>query len=469
MSAKEHIEHIATNRSDAFCNIPHPSGHGFLTCGAFAWQKFDDIGDRVTELDRQLKGRVHPSAAKKAVINAFVNRVLREERDVLREETVRLVVNDAAIALKESLATIEHYFPCVLFLYGGPDKFEIGPVTFSRRRKFFSGKRSALRQSVQTSERLHVEDVERAIEGGFPRDQAHTPTSSRQFVRHIQADALRTYRGYPWVASVRIVRCDEKVSEEVAAHVVETALNVIRVFLGANRTEQIRLAWSRGDALRTAHLYADEDGTIHPRVGSRSIGPVGSENWHDGLFVVGNPEFNVFCSALRALVDPNELVELHARFIDSINWFGDAATDTEPTASVVKYASAIERLLFGRYEPGRTRDFAKRIKLIFDEFDCVGKEHAYTNASEIYKIRSTLLHGSRSPRDLSARRLAITAEQLARTCLICAADLYPMIFRLFRNPGAKELDEVMAEIAKDGVEPLLTKAGFSRSQRSVVT
>lgn len=81
----------------------------------------------------------------------------------------------------------------------------------------------------------------------------------------------------------------------------------------------------------------------------------------------GSPEL-VARISLTKIVDPVEMHHLHQRLIDAINWFGDAATDSNASSSIVKYVSAIERLLFVKFEQGRTKIFATRVKAILKEF-----------------------------------------------------------------------------------------------------
>ena len=463
MKPNELIAHIRKHREEAFCTIPRPGG-GLLQCGVLGWEKFSSLVDRVIDFEPKLARRVELEQVKKAVIDSFSQRVLKEKRE-LDLETCEQILRDAAKKSKKSLQDTEHYLPCVLFLRGGPDEFSVGPVTFVRRIKFFRDRKQALRQSAVKNEAAHIEQVNEAVEHGFPRERAATTEQSRKFARGLQARAMKTYRGYPWVARVRVVNCDHETSKELAAKAVETALHVIRVFLGAYHTRRVRLAWSRGGALRTAGLWSDSEDVIHVQIGSQSIGPVGFENWHDVLIQDGGHELKIFGSALASLVDPKEITKLHARFIDAINWFGDAATDTEPTASVVKYVSSIERLLFGEYEPGRKKAFPNRVEKILKAFDCDGSKHVHADALKVYIVRSTLLHGASSPRDAEARKLAVVAEELARQCLFCAAQLYPMMKCAYKDLEPKKLEKVMKKIDREGLEPLARKAGWSRTSR----
>jgi len=464
MQPKQLFKHMAKHREDAFCMIPHPDGRGHLSCGIDAARRFGILADRVLEYEPQLVGRLSRSKTKDRVVAAFVQRVLREKREV-DAGTAEQILRDVSEGCKASLRTAEHFVPCVLFLNGGPDEFSIGPVTFSRRVAFFRSRRASLTKSVQASIQSHIDQVARAVEGGFPRDRAATPEQSRQFIRGLRARALKTFRQYPWIARVEVSECDHETGEEVAERVVALAINSMRVLLGARRTDGIRLAWSRSDALRTARMWSDSDGIVRVGIGSRADGPVGFENWHEGLTQSGGFELSTFGSALIPLVKCASLRHVHQRFLDAVNWFGDAATDPEPTASVVKYVSAIERAVFGSWQRDRMKDFASRLEALWEAYDCEGRKTVAAEAREIYQARSRLLHGAVSPRDASVHRLAVLSEKLSRQCILCVLQLYPMMIAAYGDPDPEQLEEVMTRMRRDGLDWLAKVARYLISKR----
>ena len=462
MPWEKQVSHFRQHQHDALCSIPHPDGRGHLICGSLAWERFYRLAIRVIDFEPELARRVSTEQLRKIVVDVFTQLILKEHREV-DLATAEQILMDAADIAKQSLQTTEHYLPCVLFLKGGPDEFKIGPVTFTRRIAFFKKHKQAFRRSVDKSVRAHIEHVNKTVEQGFPRERAATSEQSELFVRKLQARAIKTYRNYPWIATVQITNCDQAISEEHAAKIIDVTLHVMRVFLGADHTKQLRLAWSRGDTLRTAGMWSDSNELIHVRTGSRSMGPVGFHNWHEALTQSGEPDLlQVFGSALFQLADPAKPSQLHERFIDAINWFGDAATDPEASASVVKYTSAIERLLFGKYHDKHTKVFAHRVKLILGVFNCDDGE-TQKNAIKVYNARSELLHGSSSPRNEKIREQARIAEELARLCILCAAHLYPMMLRVYVDADPIKLEKVMDEICKDGIDSLVQEASKAKA------
>jgi hypothetical protein len=359
------------------------------------------------------------------------------------------------------VAVTEHYLPCVLFPLGGPDTFSVGPVTFNRTDQFFKDKKPLLKRSVEASTTAHIKHVKAAQVKGMVPERAYSALESRQLVRLHQASAVKTYRSYPWIASVKVTDCDHETSQERATRAVEMALHVLRVLLGAQPTRKVRLAGSLDASLRTAHLYADDQGVIQTNLTWNALGPTGTANWHEVL-MRGTKELTLFGSALKPIVDPIEMHHLHHRLIDAINWFGDAATDLSASSSIVKYVSAIERLFFGK-KPllgKHTRIFAKRVKSVLEAYGVDEDRRANEQAHTVYKARSNLLHGELSPSDDQLQETVALAEALSRMCLLCAAWLYPMILKAFGKADAAKLEDVMARISAEGLDWLAKESAM---------
>ncbi|EBY2666195.1 hypothetical protein JZD35_001548 [Salmonella enterica subsp. enterica serovar Teko] len=460
MPPNELMAYLRKHPREAFCQIPHPKGNGNLQCGSIAWNKLGELADLALKLDTCLGRRVSSQQARKAVTDAFVSKVLQEAREA-NQETAMMVLQDALAILRNKLVVREHYLPCVLFGDDAPTEFTVGPVTFTQNAMFFRDKKSVFRHSVDINTNAHIKSVTSAITQGFFRENVPTPDESRKFVGEFQKRAIKIYKDYPWVASIKVTDCDEVTSQERAIQSTELAIHIIRILLGAEPTRKIRLAWSRSNALNTAHLYSDADGVIHASVGANSLGPVGIINWYKALMKC-DLELEILGSALLPIVNPIETNHLHQRLIDAINWFGDAATDSNPSSSIVKYVSAIERLFFGKFESGRTKVFAGRIKYILDAFGCDGDHQVYDQALKVYRARSILVHGEIYQTEDEANESICLASSLSRMCLLCSAQLYSMMQNAFDNPDALALEEIMKRIGAEGLDWLVDAAGFHK-------
>lgn len=454
------MAYLRKHPEESFCHISRPDGRGHYQCGALAWDKLKTLTNLVLDLNPGLGQRVGSSRTMNATIDAFVQRILREKREVT-PETAMLLLQDTLETSKRSLVVTEHFLPCVLFPDGGPDQFRVGPVVFTQRAKFFKDRKETFAHSIAVETTAHIEHVNAAVTRGFSRERAYSEAGSKQLVRGLHACAIKTYRGYPWIASVKVTDCDEETSEERATRAVEMALHVIRVILGAEATRKLRLAWSRSDALRTAHMRADAHGVIRVRIGTKAFGPVGTQNWYEVLMQCDH-SLAFLGSALVPLVDPIQTYHLHERLIDAINWFGDAANDTAVSSSIVKYVSSIERLFFGQRHRDRKQVFANRVKGVLAAFGCEGNGQTYEHALEVYDVRSALLHGAYSPHDDAARQAVYRAEEVSRMCLLCSAQLYPMMLSAYGNPDPAQLEAVLERVTEEGIDWLAQEAGFTK-------
>ena len=461
MPHDERMAYLRKHPYEAFCQIPHPDGKGHFLCGDLARKRLGKLTSLVLDLDHGLGRRVGRQRARDAVEDAFVKRVLRERLEVNQETSV-LLLQDALTTLRKSLSVTEHYFPCVFFPNGGPDEFSIGPVTFTRRVKFFKDRKLVFKHSVDAKTVAHIVHVNEMVAQGFPRERAYSEAESRKLVRGLQARSIKSYRAYPWVASVMVIDCDKASSKERAIRAVEIALHIVRLLLGAEPTRKLRLAWSQSEPLQTAHLYADANGVIQASGSSSALGPV-AKNWHEAL-MQGSSELVALGSLLTKIVDPVEMHHLHQRLIDAINWFGDAATDSNASSSIVKYVSAIERLLFVKFEQGRTKTFPTRVKAILKEFGCDDDSRVYEQACKVYKIRSVLVHGSYSPTEDKAHEIVLLAEELSRMCLLCSTHLYLMMLQALGSVDPDKLEDVMKRISGEGLNWLAeAAAGYTAS------
>ncbi|MGG4775760.1 hypothetical protein ACLO87_14095 [Paenalcaligenes sp. Me52] len=459
MPFEELKAYLQAHPRDTFCEIPHPNG-GHLYCGRIGWTKLGALTELCLNLDPRLRRRIRHNQALKAVIDSFVS-LFSQTSCALNEVSAGQLLQDSLRKLRLSLVVTEHYVPCVLFPDGPLSEFSIGPVTFTRRRQFFKNKKAEFRRSAEMNTAAHIEFINAKVAQGFPRDRMLNKKESRRLVRNLQARSIRIYRDYPWVASVKVIDCDSETSKAHALESVNMALNVIRVLLGADATRKLRSAWSQSNTLKKAHLHADSNGIISSSLSSESDAPVGVINWDKALHRA-NWELAILGSALNSIVDPKEISPLSQRLLDAVHWYGDAVMDSNPPASIIKYITVIERLFFGAYNQGHTKNFALRVSSVLDAFDCNSDNRAQEHATTIYQARSSLLHGAGSPTlDASYEHLRVAAE-LSRLCILCSAQIYPMMSSAFDNPDPAKLEETMKRICNEGTDWLAEAAGYNK-------
>lgn len=100
------------------------------------------------------------------------------------------------------------------------------------------------------------------------------------------------------------------------------------------------------------------------------------------------------------VLDPSREKYLFDRLIDSFCWFGDASRDNNSHSQVVKLSTAMERLVTlskDKRKEGLTQRFVNRVSCIIANNHGDGDiEKWKSEASSLYSLRSSLVHGEES-------------------------------------------------------------------------
>jgi hypothetical protein len=150
------------------------------------------------------------------------------------------------------------------------------------------------------------------------------------------------------------------------------------------------------------------------------------------------------------------------RLLDAVNWFGDAATERSPSASILKYVTAIERLYFGAFYKGFKKKFVSRILKVFTDFDVHCTDTVAEDLDAIYDMRSTLSHGAVSPKFSDSVWPASKAEEISRQCIFCALQLYAMFNEAYKPETPSELEDCFLVYETEGIEYVIGKAEEKR-------
>src|SRR5207253_11346072 len=123
------------------------------------------------------------------------------------------------------------------------------------------------------------------------------------------------------------------------------------------------------------------------------------------------------------------------RWLDALNWYGQAVAEQLPAVKIVKYVAALERLTITEEtetdeDRGLTNAVTRRAALFAAGTDVEARNRRREEAREMYKLRSKLMHGQRSPISKEQlvsdehRSLMVKADDLTRHVLIDALAEY---------------------------------------------
>lgn len=122
------------------------------------------------------------------------------------------------------------------------------------------------------------------------------------------------------------------------------------------------------------------------------------DNWLDLFSDSGAQESIAHLGAvLDSIVDPSLRRPISERFLDAAQWFGEAVRETSQAAKVVKYVTALERMVMTDEKDDIAGLVSARVAaLCLEEPTVDNREKWRRDTKRVYDIRSKLVHGSLS-------------------------------------------------------------------------
>lgn len=361
-NSREAMEH--------FCTIPHPEvTWSFQVCGSAAYDRLRALAQRAAR-NSQIDRTVSIEKVRKELASVIVRKFQNEKLE-LNVRNVERALSEAARRSASKRKDVTHYLACHLMLSKNPSTFQIGPITFHSR--------SGFRSKIAASLNANRADLRR----------------DRRVLNH----AFSYYKTFGWVAEVTIPACDKDTSEELAVSAVRSALDCLHLLLGYQHTRRMVIEGPAIIADRRARL-SETNGSIGFSVTyGGAPGEVGfpddwfgqfqKEGWLTAVQLLG--------IALESAVHPRIDRPLSRRFLDAAQWFGEAVRETSRAAKVVKYITALERILMTDEKDDISETIALRAAAMCCELtDPSSFELWKLDTKKAYSLRSKLVHGSMS-------------------------------------------------------------------------
>jgi hypothetical protein len=396
--------------------------------------------------DRRKIDRSHIREEIKSLISV---RFLKECRS-LDGQSVDSLLGAAYKATVKDFEAREHFIPCTIFLTNKWTRFDVGPVAFFRRDEFdnqFHTPIDAMRKpgvdaaSKPTSEKLPggAETI------GQPKLRVDS------FVDQVE-DAFKPYN---WIAVVSIPDASDKASFGAAIGMVKGALNAIKLLAGGSSSDRIRTAHDAGIPFKGAKLWRAKE-KFSAETNSSAPGNVWGDEILD-LLTNGSlkPFYRMAANVLRLCMPFNKIPPLGSRFLDALSWYGDAVNDNSSAAKIMKFVTAIERIVGTEEQSDRgvTDIVVNRAALLYSSGggslgDCKAE------IDELYECRSNLLHGTISPFDESVVAEASRADEIARMILLSGLDLFTALGMESPTMSPKKLRAVFDNLEKNHLNRL---------------
>ena len=300
----------------------------------------------------------------------------------------------------EDCTSLTHFVPCQIRLPKG-ERFVVGPVSFEPRETVMA----------ELTAQLAEWDAGRGDDDEWRSKDCRT--------------ALDYLSSFTDVARVTVPRCDHETSRRVAEQTVQAAIAFLHVIAGADRTQKVR---SGGPAVTNAQLATlaldDQGAPFYTWTGEWEGARLDEEFWKWMRAERQAALSGAVGKALQTITDRTDTQMAAARYLDAAAWYADAATETRRPAAILKYLTAMERLLWTGEDGGVTRRLSERAAALCFTTDPWNFEELSKEIRRAYDLRSDIVHGRIRNDDPDIVRNFRLCERIARDLLITWLDRY---------------------------------------------
>lgn len=327
----------------------------------------------------------------------------------------------------EDCTSLTHFVPCQIRLPKG-ERFVVGPVTFEPRETVMG----------VVEAKLADWDAGRGDEDKWRAKDCKT--------------ALEYLGSFTDVARVTVPRCDHETSRRVADETVQAALAFLHVMAGADRTKKVR---SGGPAVKNAQLATlaldDQGAPFYTWTGEWEGARLDEKFWEWMRAKRQAAMSDAVGKALQTITERTDAQMAAARYLDAAAWYADAARETRHPAAILKYLTAMERLLWTGETGGVTRRLSERAAALCFTVDPWNFEELTKEIRSAYDLRSGIVHGRIRNDDPKIVRNYRLCERIAQDLLITWLDRYGEGFdrETTLEKLKAHLDGFVAEVRKE--------------------
>jgi hypothetical protein len=325
-------------------------------------KKFD-LGDLIGELQRE------------------VFRRYTEDPPTITDENAHQIFLSAAQNQLNRFEEITHYIPCSIASHEQPTRFEIGPVQFRLSKIFWPEIQKSVREL--------------------------------KFVTEMRLEMLREFfNSHKWVAIVRVPPASLSVSTLRARQTISASLNLFKLFVGGRTVARVRHAYEPGFVRETSVLWSGEKDGFHLSTIFGGIDAHVDGNWIED--VRNFPQWKFGATTIqRKLTEWSPLPEAEERFMDALTWHGEAISDARPEARIIKFWTAIERIVSFQKKDNVTLRAA--VMSITPKQDL---ESYVRRCQTLYSFRSEVVHGNAPRQGTKMESMAHEIEDISQNVLI---------------------------------------------------
>lgn len=395
--------------------LPHPSGIGQMQCSSAALYRIRDMAARGIANSIHV-GTIGTQAVSRELEEITIQRFFREKRELTPQEADRAVAAAVRAAAKAK-KTLTHFIPCHLAKAKEPQEFTLGPVRFRQHQQAIEYLEPKLLEYIQSVEAKYRDGNEISV-------------------KH----AREYYDSFGWIAEITVPNCAPDISRDRATRIVQSALDCLHMLLSKGYSDHMRAGGPNFDIDKRGHITVDTNGQAGVEMSVDWLSHHLGDGWWKQISTDASQLMEPIGIALEAGHHVCKPAPLAQRFLDSAAWYGEAVRDKFAASRLVKYVTAMERILTTKNEEKLAETLAARGAALLYRPGGPDIETFRQRLRSVYDFRSRLVHGSHSPLDPQFGPQLREAEELARFILQCGLHLFRQLGLDDPNISRQKLD-----------------------------
>lgn len=238
------------------------------------------------------------------------------------------------------------------------------------------------------------------------------------------SDVVNHYQKYHWVIEVPVKKVySTEVAMGIAEQVATIVLNVFHIRISASHSDRMIVGFDSIPSGQTNQLYVKNGNELSCIYGYKSIGNVGLPDKLSSLFddEFGSELLTAFTKSIDLFLDLKKDYPHNRRILEAAYWYGDAVRENNKTVRVVKYFSALERLVIFGEDNSLTSRICNRVAALLLNMGYVEPGSVKSLKEQIknaYHLRSCILHGSISPYEKNLSTPLGEIDELCRNAIV---------------------------------------------------
>ncbi|HHQ6595622.1 TPA: hypothetical protein ACSTLU_001856 [Serratia fonticola] len=335
-----------------------------VVIGGNANERFHIIAKRLIKPNKSKSKRNITNDRLVKFLKIEFSKLVLEGEGLLDESLCQRIIDRALQSAEKKLTKMTHYIPISFFGDYNNEEFEFGSV------------------KVIPSNRIKEHYLENTT--------LYNELSSK--VPYDRKDIHNHIKGHNAILCIDVPPCDEVISKQRALLVTKVFVGILHLISDRDNIKNIGVSKYSIEKNKFIKLYKESDEykiSMHVIFGGSHC-----DGWRDVLDPNKSNLMKIYASTINKILSPETHEVLNNRIIDAIIWYSEAISDKSMLSRILKYSTAIERLVTTS-KTDVSRQVENRVSKLIAIFE--GERELWRKRIEdMYSFRSDIVHGTYS-------------------------------------------------------------------------